>query len=157
MFKAEGEILQQRLKQHLRSRGYPAWASASTSEKGSYREEDVLEFLDRHLPAMPQSRQELPAMPQSRRWRVAMADDLASHKTDNVRRLCWQRGYVLIVHGGGATPVAQTPDTDLNQHVRRNYSSKEAAYFLDEMRKGIALPRTEHTRCIDMMMEVLAE
>ena len=46
MFRAEGEILQQRLKQHLRSRGYPAWASASTSEKGSYREEDVLEFLD---------------------------------------------------------------------------------------------------------------
>ena len=35
MFKAEGEILQQRLKQHLRSRGYLAWASASTSEEGS--------------------------------------------------------------------------------------------------------------------------
>ena len=86
-----------------------------------------------------------------------MADDLSSHKTDNVRRLCWQRGYVLIVHGGGATPVAQTPDTDLNQHVRRNYSSKEAAYILDEMRKGIPLPRTEHTRCIDMMMEVLSD
>ena len=157
MFRAEGERLQERLREHVRSRGYPAWASASTSEKGSYREEDVLDFLDRHLPAMPQLRKELAAMPQSRGWRIAMADDLASHKTDNVRRLCWQRGYVLIVHGGGATPVAQTPDTDLNQHVRRIYSGKEAAYILNEMRKGIPLPRTEHTRCIDMMMEVLLD
>ena len=157
MFRAEGERLQERLREHVRSRGYLAWASASTSEKGSYREEDVLEFLDRHLPAMPQLRKELAAMPQSRGWRIAMADDLASHKNDNVRRLCWQRGYVLIVHGGGATRVAQTPDTDLNQHVRRIYSAKEAAYILNEMRKGIPLPRTEHTRCIDMMMEVLLD
>ena len=90
MFRAEGERLQERLREHVRSRGYPAWASASTSEKGSYRAEDVLEFLDRHLPPMPQLRKELAAMPQSRGWRIAMADDLASHKTDNVRRLCWQ-------------------------------------------------------------------
>ena len=70
MFRAEGERLQERLREHVRSRGYPAWASASTSEKGSYRAEDVLEFLDRHLPAMPQLRKELAAMPQSRGWRM---------------------------------------------------------------------------------------
>ena len=45
MFKARGGILQQRLQEHLRSRGVGAWASAVTSEKASYRVDDVLNFF----------------------------------------------------------------------------------------------------------------
>ena len=60
--------------------------------------------------------------PQLRRWRIALADDFGPHKTDNVFRLCWQRGYVMMAHGGGQTLVTQTPDTDLNRHVRREYT-----------------------------------
>ena len=112
MFKADSYQLQARLREHLRSCGYPSNFSAATSEKGSYREEDILEFLDRHLPAMTPLRQ----------WRICMADDFGPHKTANVFRSCWQHGYVMIAHGGGATPVGQTPDTDLNQHIRREYT-----------------------------------
>ena len=46
---------------------------------------------------------------------------------------------MLICDGGGATPVAQTPDTDLNEHVRRLYGSKEChLMFKDCLRKAEA-------------------
>ena len=46
MFKADADQLQARLREHLRSCGYPSNFSAATSEKGSHREEDILEFID---------------------------------------------------------------------------------------------------------------
>ena len=61
-----------------------------------------------------------------------------------------------MLHGGGATPVVQTPDVNLNQHVRRDYLAEEASHFLEEMRKGVAVPKTKHTQCIDMMAKVLS-
>ena len=119
--------------------------SGDLRKKGSYREEDILEFLDRHLPAMT---------PQLRRWRIALADDFGPRKTDNVFRLCWQRGYVMMAQGGGQTPVTQTPDTDLNQHVRREYTALESAYIIEQMRKGVSVPKNPPTKCMDMMIQV---
>ena len=107
MFKAIAEgPLEKRLWEHVRSRGYGPWVSVKTSEKGSYRQADVLAFLDRHLPKVDEQR--------SRRWRIIMADDYSAHLCPAVFALCWSRRYVFIPHGGGVTPVAQTPDTDLN-------------------------------------------
>ena len=83
-----------------------------------------------------------------------MADDFGPHKTDNVFRLCWQRGYVMMAHGGGQTPVTQTPDTDLNQHVRREYTALESAYIIEQMRKGVSVPKIPPTKCMDMMIQV---
>ena len=92
-----------------------------------------LECLDRHLPKMD---------PRLRGWRVAMADDVGLHKTDKVFRLCWQRGYAMIPHGGGRTPTATpTPATDLNQHVRREYAALLSAYIIEEMRGGASVPQ----------------
>ena len=104
MFIASGGTLQRRLQEHLRSRGVGAWASAVTSEKASYRVDDVLNFLERHLPKMEEGR----------RWRMMFADDAKQHLSPHVRRLCWIRGYAFLPHGGGVTPVVQTPDTDLS-------------------------------------------
>jgi len=85
--------------------------------RGSYREADILDWLRKHLEPMYDGRE----------WRIYLCDDFAAHKTDAVFNLCWSRGYVRIVHGGGTTPVAQTPDTDLNEHVRRLYSALAAS------------------------------
>ena len=54
-----------------------------------------------------------------------IADAFGAHKTDAIRRLCCQRGYIPILHPGGTTPFAQTCDTDLHQHVRRDYIALE--------------------------------
>ena len=61
-----------------------------------------------------------------RDWRILLCDDYSAHKSINVWNLCWSRGYIRLCHGGGTTPVVQPPDTDLNQHVRREYGKKEA-------------------------------
>ena len=147
MFKADGEQVARRLREHVRSSGHGSWLSVATSEKASYREADVLDFLETHLPEKTPER----------RWRIIWGDDARAHKTENAKRLAWHRGYVLLLHGGGATPVVQTPDTDLNQHVRRKYTELESVHILEEMRKGVGVPKTKHTQCIDMMAQVLSD
>ena len=80
------------------------------------------------------------------------------HEIPNVRRLAWSRGYVLVIHGGGATPVTQTPDTDLNQHVRREYTADEASQLAYQSRNsrgsGKTVPKLSHEQIIDALAEV---
>ena len=63
----------------------------------------------------------------------------------------------MMLHPGGATPVTQTPDTDLNQHVKRDYSVLESTAILDHMRKGMSVPKLDPTECVDMMVQVLSD
>ena len=92
--------------------------------------------------------------PQLRRWRIALVDDFGPRKTDNVFRLCWQRGYVMMARGGGQTPVTQTPDTDLNQHVRRDYTALESVDVIEQTRKCVSVPKNPPTTCMDRMIQV---
>ena len=108
--------LSDRLRKFIRSRGFPEWMSVTASPRGSYREQDIISFLDTHLEHWREERD----------WRILLADDFSAHRTPNVFNLAWSRGYILLIHGGGATPVVQTPDTDLNEHVRRSYGNREA-------------------------------
>ena len=145
VFKAGGDVLQLKLREYVRSCGYGPWLSVATSEKGSYKTHDVLNFLETHLPLMTDSR----------RWRIIWADDFSAHLSDQVFRLCWFRGYVFMAWGGGVTPVVQTPDTDLNQPVKKDYIARETTELLAQMRDGISVPRCRPERCIDMMHNVL--
>ena len=86
-----------------------------------------------------------------------LADDYRAHKSENVFELCWSRGYILLIHGGRCTPVAQTPDTDLNEHVRRDYGRKECALMIEEMRQGQKVPKLTHEECLDIMWQVLSD
>ena len=148
MFRAESEgRVEMRLKEYVRSGGFGEWLSVSCAEKGSYRESDVINFLSTHLPHMTPGR----------RWRIIMADDYGPHKSPAVFNLCWSRGYILVAHGGGVTPVTQTCDTDLNQHVRRKYAVKESAELLHQMRMGIKVPSPQKETCIDIMHDILSE
>jgi hypothetical protein len=145
MFKATGDILKRRLREHLRSRGVGSWASTTTSEKASYRVDDILDFLERHLPAWREDR----------KWRIMQADDAKAHLSPNVFRLCWHRGYVFLPHGGGVTPVVQTVDTDLNQPVSREYQKLEIMEHMKQMRAGAGVPSCKAEQCIDNMLGVL--
>jgi hypothetical protein len=144
--KGEESKLELRLREHIRARGYGPWVSVATSSSGSYAQDDILTFLDTHLPR-PQSR--------AKCWRIMFADDFAAHKVNSVRRLCWQRGYILIVLGGGTTPFVQTCDTDLNQHVRREYVALETGEFIHHFQRGESVPKLAPETMIDLMVEVL--
>ena len=85
-----------------------------------------------------------------------MADDYSAHLSPQVFALCWSRRYVFIPHGGGVTPVAQTPDTDLNQHVKREYTDRETGELLHQMREGIVVPQLRQEECLDIMVDVLS-
>ena len=117
------------------------------SEKGSYREADVLGFLEKYLPQLRQGR----------RWRLIFADDFGPHESEAVKRLCWMRGYIMVPHGGGSTPVTQTPDTHLNQHVRRKYLAKESVELIRLMREQGGVPRVGEERRIDIMAEIFGD
>ena len=45
MFKADGDIVLKKVEKHISDRKYGKWVSVATSEKGSYRIEDVLTFF----------------------------------------------------------------------------------------------------------------
>ena len=154
VFKAapDGKI-KLRLEEYIRSRGYgirscggKPWLTVTTQERGSYRECDVLSFLEKHLPEMSPGRD----------WRIILADDFSAHKTENVFRLCWNRGYVLLIHGGAATSVAQTVDTDLNQHVKREYVARESQELIRQARMGAVMPSIKKETSIDVIVEVLS-
>ena len=83
-----------------------------------------------------------------------MADDYSAHLSPAVFALRWPRRYVFIPHGGGVTPVVQTPDTDLNQHVKREYTDRETGELLRQMRDGISVPQLRQEECIDIMVDV---
>ena len=76
------------------------------------------------------------------------------HLNDAVFRLCWFRKYVYIPHGGGVTPVTQTPDTDLNGHVRPRYVQRESLALIEQMRDGKSVPSLPEEECIELMVAV---
>ena len=135
------------LQDFLRKREFPSWFSVSVAPKGTYRELDVIEFLKKHLEEWREGRD----------WRILLADDFSAHKSRNAFNLAWSRGYVLLIHGGGATPVAQTCDTDLNQHVRREYGVREAVVLINKMRDGEVVPKLTNEECMELMLGVLSD
>ena len=53
--------------------------------------------------------------------------------------------------------MGQTCDTDLNEHVRRNYGDKESRLLLEKMRHGPSVPKLTPEECMTLMLEVLSE
>ena len=150
MFRAAAHVLEKRLQDYAASKSPvrgdgTQWLTVATGPCGSYREEHVLTFLERHLEPMWEGRQ----------WRIMLMDAYKAQMTDNVRRLCWSRGYVVVIHGGGATAITQPNDTDLHQHLRRSYVEKETAVAVKHARLD---PKATHygrpEDCIDCMLDV---
>ena len=77
------------------------WLTVVTGPKGSYRETDVLTYMEKVLEPMSDDRD----------WRILLVDAFAPQMSEAVRRCAWHRGYILCIHGGGATSVCQTNDT----------------------------------------------
>ena len=71
--------------------------------------------------------------------------------------LAWSRGYDFPIHGGGTTPAAQTCDTDLNQHVRRECGVRETVVLISKMRDEGVVPKLTNEECVELMLEVLSD
>ena len=73
MFKASGERLMADLQAALPS--WAPWMAVVTAIKGSYREDDVLNFIEGRLEDMTPTR----------RWRILMLDAYSAHLSERVR------------------------------------------------------------------------
>ena len=148
MFKAEGKVKEGKLQAYVASKGLPFKVSVVTGPSGSYREHDILNFLDKWL---------LPWGP-GREWEFLALDAYAPGLTDNVQRLCWSRGYICITHGGGASMVAQTNDTDHHLYVRKRFIELQTALMVRKARRsgGGMVDLTEEEN-IDIMIEVMSD
>ena len=82
MFKGEKDgRVDKRLQAFLRSRGFPSWFTVTVGPKGSYREQDVIAWLRKHLEPWKEGRD----------WRILLADDYSAHKSANVWAFAWSR------------------------------------------------------------------
>jgi hypothetical protein len=97
--------------------------SLQTAEKGSYRCEHIIRYLDRWLAPWTAEREA------AGDWRVLMLDVAASHLAEEVLHVADARGYVTLLHYGCTTGVAQINDTDLHLDLERMYVELEAEAF----------------------------
>ena len=88
-----------------------------TQEKGSYRVEDVLEFLDFWLPVAEQPEDSL----------LVMLDWFSAHLHEKLQQLVRKKGHILDYHGGGTTPIEQVNDTHIHAALSREYKVIENA------------------------------
>ena len=116
--------------------------------RGSYSEEHILNFLETHLERWGPGR----------RWELLFLDAYAPGLTDNVQRCCWHRGYIEITHGGGASMVAQTNDTDHHLWVRKRFIEMQTGLMIQKARAtGGGLVDLAREENIDIMIEVMSD
>ena len=148
MWRADGKQVELRLQEYVFAKGLPFTVTVVTGSSGSYKEEDIIVFLEKHL---------LPWGP-GRRWELFLLDAYAPGLTDNVQRLCWSKGYVEITHGGGASLVAQTNDTDHHLWVRKRFIEIQTDRLIRKARgRGGGLVDLTREENIDIMIEVMSD
>ena len=74
MFTAQGHQVEADLQLYVLAKGLPFRVTVVTGPKGSYREEHILNFFERHLDLWSRGR----------KWEVVMLDAYAPGLTDNV-------------------------------------------------------------------------
>ena len=75
--------------------------SLRATESASYKAGDVLAYLKVVLEEWT------PARARANDWRILFCDAYSAHDSHAIRKLAWDRGYVMLYHGGGTTGVAQ--------------------------------------------------
>ena len=64
---------------------------------------------------------------------IYVLDDYAVHLMPEVRKALYQRGYVLVLMGGGATGFIQTNETDLHHHLKSHYRNEKMTLMLKKL------------------------
>ena len=87
--------------------------------KGSYRVEQVLEFVNWALPEWTPEREA------AHDYRLLFLDAYKAHFDQAVVDAAWAHGFVVLWHGAGTTGIAQVNDTHLHAGFERIYMDME--------------------------------
>ena len=82
----------------------PEWLQVQFQERGSYRTEDVVEFLEWALPDATTPQEAM----------IVLLDWFAPHISEEVAGLIRRKGHVLLLHGGGVTGFEQVNASPLH-------------------------------------------
>ena len=66
---------------------------------------------------------------------IYVLDDYAVHLMPEVRKALYERGYILVVMGGGITGFVQANDTDLHRRLKALYRHEEIDLMLKMLEK----------------------
>ncbi|MCP3919840.1 MAG: hypothetical protein GY711_30270, partial [bacterium] len=89
------------------------------------------------------------------RWRILLCDAFAPQGLESLKRLAWQRGFVLVQIGGGCTGTIQVNDTDLHQKLRHDYQQEEMRTAVEQMREDpTRVPSMRPADCIGVLADV---
>ena len=81
--------------------GIDRWLSLTATESASYKHADVKDYLRHALEAWT------PTRSRGNDWRILYCDAYSAHDFHDLRKNAWERGYVLMYHGGGTTGTGQ--------------------------------------------------
>ena len=121
----------------------PGKISVQWAEKGSYRLEHVLAFIEK-LPTIPTA-----FTPEKRI--IFNLDDYSAHLPKEVEDALHKKGYFFIVIGGGITGDVQVNDTSYHQSVKSAYRDLEMELMLDLLKTD---PTKIPTPTRDQMIEM---
>ena len=75
-----------------------------------------------------------------------------------MQRFCWSRGYIEITHGGGASGIAQTNETDHHLLVRKRFIELQLALMIKKARvQGGGMVDLTREESIDIMIDVMSD
>jgi hypothetical protein len=86
--------------------------SVNWGEKGSYNYPAFMRYLEKWLLPWTEERQ------QENDWRILLLDSFAVHKMPEVFAFAKSRGYIILIMGGGTTPILCILDTDLHSRLK---------------------------------------
>ena len=97
--------------------------SVTFGEKGSYRNEHILEYLNRWLEPWT------PKRASAKDYRILFMDVASSHLTESVLEKAWSRGYIVLFHYGDTTGLAQVNDTENHAEFSRLFQELESIHL----------------------------
>ena len=96
------------------------------AEKGSFRKQEILGYLDTWLDPWTEQRA------QDHDYRLLFLDAARSHLGPDVEECAWKRGYCTMWIYGGLTGVVQVNDTDCHMQFERTYLEYEQQGFNEQ-------------------------
>ena len=80
-------------------------------------------------------------------------DDYAVHRMPEIRKALYERGFILILMGGGITCFIQSNDTDLHKRLKALYRKEEMNLRLKMLETGKSkIPSPNRENMIKMLM-----
>ena len=87
-------------------------------------------------------------------YAIYVLDDYAIHLMPEVRKALFQRGYILVIMGGGITGFIQSNDTRLHRKFKANYRDLEMELMMEKLQADKKkVPSTTREEMINMAVK----